>query len=196
VILDGSVAESAPSQLLHKVTSLLGDRCRRIAFREVPDWIAELAAEVDRRVQAEDVKSPAFYVLLYGMQRYTQLRRTEDAFGFSLNEGAKATPNAGFSDLLRSGPGVGVHVLAWADTLATLERTLDRQTLREFDYRVLFQMSAADSSNLIDSPVANQLGFHRAILYSQEQGGMEKFRPYAVIRDEWLAEVETRLKNS
>jgi hypothetical protein len=194
VILDGSTADSAPSQLLHRVTSLLEDRCRRVAFREVPDWIAELTVEVDRRVQAEDVKAPALFMLLYGMQRYTQLRRTEDAFGFSLNEGAKATPNAGFAELLRGGPGVGVHVLVWADTLATLERTLDRQSLREFDYRVLFQMSAADSSNLIDSPVANQLGFHRAILYSQEQGGMEKFRPYAVIREEWLAEVGAHLK--
>jgi len=31
--------------------------------------------------------------------------------------------------------------------------------MREFDNRVLFQMSAADSSNLIDSPIANKLGF-------------------------------------
>jgi S-DNA-T family DNA segregation ATPase FtsK/SpoIIIE len=50
-------------------------------------------------------------------------------------------------------------------------------------------MSTADSSTLIDSPIANQLGLHRALLYSEEQGGVEKFRPYAVMRADWLAQV-------
>ena len=193
VILDGSPADSPPSQLLQAVTSVLGRACRQVALREVPEVIAELAREVERRVQDGGAKAPGLYVLLYAMQRYGVLRRSEDAFGLSLNEPAQVTPSAGFAELLRTGPGVGVHVLAWADTLATVERTIDRQTLREFDYRVLFQMSAADSSNLMDSPAANQLGFHRAILYSQEQGALERFRPYAVIREQWLAEVATRL---
>src|SRR2546430_12485844 len=54
--------------------------------------------------------------------------------------------------------------------------TFDRASMREFDNRVLFQMSAADSSNLIDSPAANKLGTNRALAYSEEQGVMEKFR--------------------
>jgi hypothetical protein len=70
---------------------------------------------------------------------------------------------------------------------------MDRQTLKEFDYRVLFQMSAADSSHLIDSTGANQLGFHRALLYSEEQGGIEKFRPYADITDAWLEKARQQL---
>jgi hypothetical protein len=57
---------------------------------------------------------------------------------------------------LREGPAFGVHVVAWADALATLERTLSRQALAEFDHRVLFQMSAADSSHLIDSPESEE----------------------------------------
>ena len=51
---------------------------------------------------------------------------------------------------------------------AAVERTLDRASLREFDNRVLFQMSASDSSNLIDSPLANKLGANRALAYSEE----------------------------
>jgi hypothetical protein len=126
--------------------------------------------------------------MVYGLQRYRMLRRNEDAFGFSMDEEAKPQPDAQFATILREGPAVGVHVVTWADTLGTLERTLDRQTIREFDYRILFQMSATDSSNLIDNPAANQLGFHRALLYSEEQGGLEKFRPYAPLDDAWLAE--------
>ena len=65
--------------------------------------------------------------------------------------------------------------------------------LREFGNRVLFQMSAADSSNLIDSPMANKLGFYRALAYSEEQGVMEKFRPYALPTKAWMDHVKQRL---
>ena len=78
------------------------------------------------------------------------------------------------------------------DTPAAIDRTLDRGSLREFDNRVLFQMSAADSSNLIDSPAANKLGFYRALAYSEEQGFMEKFRPYALMEKQWLAILRDR----
>jgi len=54
-------------------------------------------------------------------------------------------------------------------------------------------MSAADSSNLIDSPMANKLGMHRALAYSEEQGIMEKFRPYALPDAAWLEHVKQRL---
>jgi hypothetical protein len=54
-------------------------------------------------------------------------------------------------------------------------------------------MSATDSSNLIDSPAGNKLGVNRALAYSEEQGSMEKFRPYAVPNAKWLAEVKEKL---
>ena len=54
-------------------------------------------------------------------------------------------------------------------------------------------MSAADSSNLIDSPAANKLGFFRALQYSEEQGSMEKFRPYAMLDNDWLENLKTKL---
>jgi hypothetical protein len=54
-------------------------------------------------------------------------------------------------------------------------------------------MSAADSSNLIDSPAANKLGQNRALAYSEEQGVMEKFRPYGLPSTEWLGHVKERL---
>ena len=66
--------------------------------------------------------------------------------------------------------------------------------LRELAVRVAFQMSATDSSNLIDSPAASRLGVNRAILFLEEQGTMEKFRPYAPSSTEWLAFVRRRLR--
>ncbi len=144
---------------------------------------------------SSDEHDEFIFLVIFGLQRYRMLRRSEDAFSFSREEQTGAQPNVQFAELLREGPAVGVHTLAWANTLSTLERTLDRQTIHEFDHRVLFQMSAADSSNLIDSPIANQLGLHRALLHSEEQGGIERFLPYAAIRDDWLAEVGRKLSH-
>jgi hypothetical protein len=175
------------------VDAALPHTCRLVSWREVPEVIAELAQEAERRVQANQHDAPAVILMIYGLQRYRVLRRNEDALGLSFDDQAPPRPEVQFSELLREGPGVGIHVLAWADTLSTLERTVDRQTLREFDHRVLFQTSAADSSNLIDSPIANQLGLHRALLFSEEQGGLEKFRPYGTLRDDWLAFVRRKL---
>ena len=96
-------------------------------------------------------------------------------------------PDKQFAELVREGPVHGIHMLIWCDTVTSLERTFDRQALREFDNRVLFQMGAPDSTNLIDSPAASKLGLQRALLANEEQGTLEKFRPYAVPDDAWLA---------
>jgi S-DNA-T family DNA segregation ATPase FtsK/SpoIIIE len=193
VILDGSSPEAPSTGVLARVAAAFPHTCRRVPWREVQDVIAELAQEVQRRVQAHEHEAPAVILMVYGLQRYRVLRRSEDGFGLSLDDQAQARPDVQFAELLRDGPAVGVHVVAWADTLSTLERVVDRQTQREFDHRVLFQMSAADSSNLIDSPIANQLGLHRALLFSEEQGGLEKFRPYDALTDDWLADVRRKL---
>jgi hypothetical protein len=55
-------------------------------------------------------------------------------------------------------------------------------------------MGASDSSNLIDTPEANKLGFYRALLYSEERGIIEKFRPYAALDPDWLNHARDRLK--
>ena len=99
-----------------------------------------------------------------------------------------------FGTVLREGPAVGVHTLVWCDTLNNVNRALDRQGLREFEMRVLFQMSATDSSVLIDTPLAGRLGLHRALFHNEEQGKLEKFRPYGLPAEDWLAEVGKLLR--
>jgi hypothetical protein len=81
----------------------------------------------------------------------------------------------------------------WCDTLNNLQRSFDRQTLRELAMRVVFQLSVADSSNLIDNPAASKLGVHRALFANEDEGRLEKFRPYGVPPEEWLARVGDEL---
>lgn len=74
--------------------------------------------------------------------------------------------------------------------MTNLNRTLERRLLREFSLRVAFQMSAEDSSALLDSPAASKVGPNRAYLYSEDEGRLEKFRPYGLPSTEWLAGIK------
>jgi beta-glucosidase-like glycosyl hydrolase len=42
----------------------------------------------------------------------------------------------------------------------------------------------------MDTPDASRLGVHVAISYDEGQGRMEKFRPYGLPSNEWLAELK------
>jgi hypothetical protein len=193
IILDGSPADSPLTGAFPSLASAIPHETILVPYREVPAAIAELAAELQKRQDAEPVPREIF-LFVYGLQRYRILRKSEETYSFSSSdEEKKPDPGKQFADLLRDGPALGLHTIVWADTPANIDRTLDRNAMREFDYRVLFQMSANDSSNLIDSPAANKLGANRALVYSEEQGTMEKFRPYAVADGEWLGRVKGSL---
>jgi hypothetical protein len=153
-----------------------------------------LAQEVERRQKTPDSENAPLFLLIYGLQHFRDLRRAEDDFSFSRKDDEKANPAQQFANLLHEGSSLGIHTLVWCDTYSNLQRALDRQALREFDMRVLFQMGVADSSNLIDSPLAAKLGQYRALFHSEEQGRLEKFRPYGVPTEEWLQDVREQLQ--
>lgn len=183
-LLDGSPQEESQSAALKRSLAALSIETQDVAWRDVANCMANVLAEVRRRRGDDsgnaDGMAPIF-VFVYALQRYRMLRKREDEFGLSMSaDETQLDPSRDFAEILREGPPVGVHVVAWCDTPTAADRTLDRASMREFDHRVLFQMSATDSSNLIDSPVANRLGLYRALYYSEEQGIMEKFRPYGV----------------
>ncbi|GMU21539.1 MAG: hypothetical protein AMXMBFR13_16320 [Phycisphaerae bacterium] len=194
LVLDGSPVDSPLAKVLPRMAEVLPQEVKLTEYRSVEAALGELYEEMQRRQSGDETHPPAVFVVIYGLQRYRALRRQEDSFSFSpRDEEAKPNPDRQFAEVLRDGPPLGIHVLAWCDTPAAVERTLERTSLREFDYRVLFQMSASDSSNLIDSPLANKLGQNRALAYSEEQGTLEKFRPYALPGGAWIDQVREQL---
>ena len=56
-------------------------------------------------------------------------------------------------------------------------------------------MSSSDSVQLLDTPLASRLGQHRALFFDEEQGALEKFRPYSVPPREWLNWVRGQFRN-
>lgn len=197
-VFDATPTDSSLFGAFARLKQSLPHRIKLVEWRATPDAIGEIATEITRRRDEQDTAAGPIVLFIYGLQRYRVLRKGEDDFGFSLGSPGDAPkpadPGKQFAEILKEGPSVGVHTIAWADTATAVDRTLDRNAMREFDSRVLFQMSANDSSNLIDSPAANKLGFHRALVYSEEQGVMEKFRPYGMPSAEFLATIRSKMK--
>jgi hypothetical protein len=150
--------------------------------------LAELTAEIDRRQKGEAERTPRF-LFIFGIHRFRELRKADDEFCFGRRGGEREpSPAERLATILRDGPLAGVHVVTWCDSLVNLNRAFDRPLLREFALRVLFQMSATDSSTLMDAPAASKLGRHRALFLQEEQERPEKFRPYGLPPAEWLTE--------
>ena len=152
--------------------------------------IDALAAEVQRRLDGDQTDQPPIFLVVYGLQRARDLH-PDDGFALSSFTGEPAADRLAerFGAILRTGPDVGVHTIAWCDTVTNLGRSLDRRALRAFGMRVAFQMGVEDSASLIDNSAASKLGPYRALFVSEDDGLLEKFRPYGRPSDGWLAHV-------
>ena len=98
----------------------------------------------------------------------------------------EATPATMLGDLIRKGPLVGIHVIIWSDTFSNAMRWLSTSLLREFDNRIAFRLNQTDSASLIDTPAAAALSPGRAILYRDQTGTADRFRPFNWPSSEWL----------
>jgi hypothetical protein len=191
-VLDGRQAATPTTGVLARLGEILPQRLQLGGSRDIPAVMAALSAELERR-QKEGTAGAPVYLVLHALHRMRDLRRAEDDFSFTRSE-EKVGPAQQFATLLREGAALGIHVLVWCDTLANLQRAVERSALREFGQRVLFQMNVADSSQLIDSPAASKLGMHRALYFSEDEGRLDKFRPYGRPADPWLEHVERQFR--
>ena len=197
-ILDGSRPGEPSEQVWAKVAQALGDqsqggRAELVEQRQVAEKIDRIAQELARRENEDDESAPSIYLVIYNAARFRDLRKSEDDFSFSMDKDKPPAADKQLAELLKNGPQWGIHTLVWCDGHNAVTRLFDRLALREFEMRVCFQMSAADSSNLLDTPEASKLSPNRALLYNDETGEAEKFRPYGQPTDSWLEEVAMSL---
>ncbi len=192
-VFDGQRAESPTAGFWTRLAKQLPLDMTVANPGEISATISDIADEVDRRLQAGEGGGPPIFLIVFNLARFRDLRKSDD-YNFSFDEEQAAGLDQQFSTILREGPNFGVHSLIWCDTFANINRWIDRQSMSDLTIRVLYQMSATDSANLMDSPEASRLGVHRAILYSEEQGEFEKFRPYGPPSPDWLALVREQLE--
>ncbi len=192
-LLDGSPVDSAIHGKLGELADVLPHPVKNITWRELGAMYTELAAEIKRRQGDASADQAPIFIFIYDIQRFRDLRKSDDDFGFSkYDEDKPMPPSKLFGDVLRDGPPLGIHTIIWCDSVNNLNRTFDRQGTKEFENRILFQMSSNDSSTLIDTPAASKLGENRALYYSEEENRTEKFRPYGVPEKEWLDQVKQK----
>lgn len=178
-IVDATPDDDVRAGQFASLAAALPVDARSISPRDIELTLTSIVEEVRARIAENESDAPGVFLLIHSMQRIRSLRRDEDSFGFSMDDADSPKPDKLLVEILRDGPGVGVHVVMSCDTLTNTERYLDRNAMREIENRVLFQMSSGDSTQLIDSPAASRLGPNRAIFFSEESGVVEKFRPYA-----------------
>jgi hypothetical protein len=193
IVLDGGATDLPDADAWKRLSAAVSGAIRVAGPLQAAAIVTELAAEVERRQQHLHDPAPPVFLLIFNLGRFRDLRKGDDDFSFSMDKNKPPSAGKLFGDILRDGPPHGVHTLAWCDTYNNVSRWLSREMLREMEMRVAFQMSATDSSNLVDSPAASRLGEHRALLSLAEQGTLEKFRPYGPPSDEWLAWVRQHL---
>ncbi len=191
-ILDGTPEDHPHTGELARIAGYLPHGVNVGGWRDTGRILSEVAGEVRRR-QESGGDGPELFVFIHDLARFRDLRRREDEFSFSKREDEDAAPVDQLDAILREGSGLGVHVITWCDTVNNLNRHFSHQVLREFEMRVLFQMSPADSGQMLDSPLASKLGPHRALFYSEEQNRLEKFRPYGLPSEEWLRRLREQL---
>lgn len=193
VILDPHASET--EGWYHRLAAVLPNRVRVGGPAELPELMNSLAAELAARAPVSGKSAPEMFLVVQDIQRFKVLRG-EDEFRFSLDDdegGTAAKPSKVLADLLGEGGSCGMHVIASADSWNNVSRWIARKLMAEFEMRVLFQMGANDSANLIDSPAASTLGLHRALFHNENLGTVETFRPYALPDAGWLEEIKAAL---
>jgi hypothetical protein len=191
-VLDGSPPDAKHAGYWQRAAATFPHRVRVGTVRDTPRLVGEIAEEIARRQADPSLVGGEIYLVIHDLQRFRDLRKADDDFSFGRTE-EKASPAKQLATILREGPALGVHTIIWCDSLTNFQRTFDRSAMREFETRIVFQVSQNDSSNLIDSPLAARLGPHRALLFSEDQGRLEKFRPYSLPDEAWLAKVKAQL---
>jgi hypothetical protein len=189
VVFESTAPNSPERAFLEKIVGAIPHETLLAKGGDLGEIVNRLADDLKQRSDDEHAPAPATFLVIHGLQNFKKFRQDDD-FGFS---GEEANPAAQLQKLIAEGPSHGIHVLATIDTYNNVNRFLGRKGLSEFEMRVLFQMSTNDSASLCDDPKASTLGLHRALLYNEQEGYLETFRPYALPPAEWIEDAAKKL---
>ncbi|MGV3774630.1 MAG: FtsK/SpoIIIE domain-containing protein, partial [Verrucomicrobiales bacterium] len=142
LILENAV--SGPVLTLSDLASMLPHRPQVARGASAGDALGEVVAELERRENGES-GNPIF-VVIRDLQSFKTLK-AEDEFSFSSSETSNLAA-AHLQKIINEGASQGIHLIVSIDNFNNVNRFLGRKGLKEFQLRVLFQMSANDSANL------------------------------------------------
>jgi hypothetical protein len=153
---------------VERTATQLGVAVRR--RRDFADVVALLGEIADGREPSRALGDTTHVLVLNGLGKVREL----DVDDFS--DEAQALGDR-LHALLRDGPEVGVHTIAWCDSVAGVDRRIGRRMEREFGAHVAFTMSPEDSIRFCDSDAAASLQAREALLVDLDHGVSTKFQP-------------------
>ncbi|WP_295433151.1 FtsK/SpoIIIE domain-containing protein [uncultured Thiodictyon sp.] len=157
--------------------------------RHLADQLMTLDALLEERIAADRALPLHVYWVILGLHK---ARALQEGDGYSSPDAD--SPQAQFLKLLRQGPELGMHVLAWCDSMRNLQ-TVGRSAVAEFRLRVAGPMDDGDSTQLIDSTAAARLKPNRLVfVHKDEPESLLPFRPYALPGTDWLTTTLASLK--
>ena len=187
-IFDFSAADNHEVNVFEELGKHLPHSLEIYRPRHLPEVLARLVARAQGQGEAEKVERPATFLLLYGLQQAHDLR-PEESSGFTTYTSLAEQ----LAHLLKAGPQAGIHTLLWCDTLANLDKRLERESLGEFKLRITFQ--GGDKPGPPDSPTSQNSISGCALFQSDshDQSYQQEFYPYAPPTQEWLHQAGLRL---
>lgn len=146
--------------------------------RQVGDTLRHLEELVAERLLLGEYKGPPVLLVLAALHRAR-----------GLEPDGSDPESASLGAILRDGPEVGVHTIAWCDRLVSLTRRISSASQREFGLRAVGPMSREDSYSLVDSEEAADLDGSQIIFDDHPRARSYRLRRFEQPGSAWAAQL-------
>ncbi len=190
-------------------------------FRDIPQIIAEklpryihyIAADADSDAQQTltslydiaqgNAAAPenGEYFFVFGYQRADTLKSEAklsqgDDIDMMFNIGnaqsrATASPKDMFRSVIQNGAQRGIHTVLWQDSFTALEQD-DKDLMSYFTMKNAFSMAPDEFSRFVGENDVSLMGENNAIYFNRARDN-QKFRPYQMPDEAWVAEICEKL---
>jgi len=194
-LLDLGTPRKVWSNALATIRKAAGQRVADMHREALLDGLGNLACMVDSRTNSRTYDEPPVFLILNGIHRLRELQNVPATFGARMGAAGQRTVSEVLGSILRDGPYVGVHVIAWCDTAENVRRLLEPGKLRGEFGMVAAGRQPEDtlSRSLVGNGKAATVGANRMVFAnSGGDGNPCVFRPYALPDTRWLETVAGR----
>jgi S-DNA-T family DNA segregation ATPase FtsK/SpoIIIE len=194
-LLDHGTPRKAWSNALTSISTAAGQRVVYMQRDALLERLNSLAGMIDSRTSSRVYDAPSAFLILNGVHRLPELHNASPSSGLRSGAGGQKTVGELLGSILRDGPYVGVHVIAWCDTAENVRRLLEPGKLRGEFGMVAAGRQPEDtlSRSLVGSGKAASVGANRMV-FANSGDSLEPcvFRPYGLPEIQWLEAVVRR----
>ncbi|MFZ4748729.1 MAG: hypothetical protein ACOYLK_17905, partial [Sphingomonas sp.] len=160
--------------------SLVEQGLKKVNRRRIEEVIDELLRDTAQRHAASEYRAEPRLLVLVGVHRAREFEPAD--YG---DEGLLSKVR----QLAKDGPEVGIHLMAWADRKASLDRRFDSPLVKQFGLRLLGRMSEDDSRALADGDQASRINAAQMVFDDLDKAVTLVVRRLGFPGVEWAQEI-------